>query len=57
MFDQGYLHSMVFTKTSNQDIFSGIGYKEVAHTDKVILMEMGINSIDKTINKIKKDSI
>ncbi|MCF2672550.1 [citrate (pro-3S)-lyase] ligase [Fusobacterium varium] len=55
MFDQGYLHSMVFTKTSNQDIFSGIGYKEVAHTDKVILMEMGINSIDKTINKIKKD--
>lgn len=54
MFDQGYFHSMVFTKTKNQDIFKGIGYKEVAQTDKVILMEMGTNSIDKTINKIKK---
>ena len=29
-----------------------MGYKEVAHTDKVILMEMGNKSIDKTINKI-----
>lgn len=54
MFDQGYFHSMVFTKTKNQDIFRGIGYKEVAQTDKVILMEMGTNSIDKTIDKIKK---
>lgn len=54
MFDEGYFHSMVFTKTSNQDIFKGIGYKEVAQTDKVILMEMGTNSIDKTIEKIKK---
>lgn len=54
MFDQGYFHSMVFTKTKNQEIFKGIGYKEVAQTDKVILMEMGTNSIDKTIDKIKK---
>lgn len=54
MFDQGYFHSMVFTKTKNQDIFKGIGYKEVAQTDKVILMEMGTDSIDKTIDKIKK---
>lgn len=54
MFDEGYFHSMVFTKTINQDIFKGIGYKEVAQTDKVILMEMGTNSIDKTIEKIKK---
>ena len=54
MFDQGYFHSMVFTKTKNQEIFKGIGYKEVAQTDKVILMEMGTNSINKTIDKIKK---
>jgi len=52
MFDEGYFHSMVFTKTPNKNLFQGMGYKEVAHTDKVILMEMGNKSIDKTINKI-----
>lgn len=40
MFDEGYYHSMVFTKLINKDLFKGMGYKEVAHTDKVILMEM-----------------
>lgn len=54
MFDEGYFHSMVFTKFKNKDLFKGMGYKEVAHTDKVILMEMGNKSIDKTINKIIK---
>lgn len=52
MFDEGYFHNLVFTKTKNKSLFQGMGYKEVAHTDKVILMEMGNKSIDKTINKI-----
>ncbi len=58
MFDEGYYHSMVFTKLTNKDLFKGMGYKEVAHTDKVILMEMGNKSIGKTLDKIiKKYSI
>ncbi len=54
MFDEGYFHNMVFTKTPNKSLFEGMGYKEVAHTDKVILMEMGNKSVDKTIAKIIK---
>lgn len=54
MFDEGYFHSMVFTKYSNKELFRGMGYKEVAHTDKVILMEMGNKSIDKTLDKLIK---
>lgn len=54
MFDEGYYHSMVFTKFINKDLFKGMGYKEVAHTDKVILMEMGNKNINKTLEKIIK---
>lgn len=54
MFDEGYYHSMVFTKLINKDLFEGMGYKEVAHTDKVILMEMGNKNINKTLEKIIK---
>ena len=54
MFDEGYYHSMVFTKLINKDLFKGMGYKEVAHTDKVILMEMGNKNINKTLEKIIK---
>lgn len=54
MFDEGYFHSLVFTKLSNKELFRGMGYKEVAHTDKVILMEMGNKSIKKTLEKIIK---
>lgn len=54
MFDEGYFHSLVFTKLSNKELFRGMGYKEVAHTDKVILMEMGNKSIKKTLEKLIK---
>lgn len=54
MFDEGYYHSMVFTKFINKDLFKGMGYKEVTHTDKVILMEMGNKNINKTLEKIIK---
>lgn len=54
MFDEGYYHSLVFTKLDNKELFRGMGYKEVAHTDKVILMEMGNKNINKTLEKIIK---
>ena len=54
MFDEGYYHSLVFTKLDNKELFRGMGYKEVAHTDKVILMEMGNKNINKTLDKIIK---
>lgn len=55
MFDEGYYHSLVFTKLDNKELFRGMGYKEVAHTDKVILMEMGNKNINKTLDKIIKN--
>lgn len=52
-FDEGIFHSFVFTKPSNDDIFKGIGFKLISKTDKVSLLEIGLNSIDKTIKNIK----
>lgn len=53
-FDEGIFHSFVFTKPLNEDIFKGTGFKVISKTDKVSLLEIGINSIDKTINNMKK---
>lgn len=55
MFEEGFYHSMAFTKLANKELFCGLGYKEIAHTDKVILMEMGNKNIEKTISNIIKD--
>lgn len=52
-FDQGIFHTFVFTKPSNEDIFKGVGFKLISKTDKVALLEIGMNSIDKTVNKMK----
>ncbi len=52
-FDQGIFHSFVFTKPSNENIFKGVGFKPISKTDKVALLEIGLNSIDKTIANIK----
>lgn len=53
MFEEGYYSSFVFTKSENRDLFLGMGYKLVAMTDRVALLEMGLNSIEKTLEKIK----
>lgn len=55
MFDEGYYSSFVFTKSENIDLFLGMGYKLVAKTDRVGLLEIGINSIEKTLEKIRRD--
>lgn len=52
-FDEGVFHNFVFTKPLNEDIFKGVGFKSISKTDKVALLEIGMNSIDKTIDKIK----
>lgn len=53
MFQEGYYSSFVFTKSENRDLFTNMGYKLVATTDRVALLEMGINSIDKTLAGIR----
>lgn len=53
-FDQGIYHSFVFTKPINEDIFKGVGFKIISKTDRVALLEVGLNSIDKTINNMKQ---
>lgn len=53
LFDEGYFHSFVFTKPSNELIFKGVGFKPISKTDKVALLEIGSTSIEKTIDKIK----
>lgn len=52
-FDENIFHLFVYTKPMNEIIFKGIGFKGISKTDKVALLEIGMNSIDKTINKIK----
>ncbi|MGL5543070.1 MAG: [citrate (pro-3S)-lyase] ligase [Fusobacteriaceae bacterium] len=54
MFEEGYYSSFVFTKSENGTLFLGMGYKMVATTDRVALLEMGISSIEKTLDGIKK---
>ncbi|MBC2850731.1 [citrate (pro-3S)-lyase] ligase [Cetobacterium sp. 8H] len=54
-FDQGIFHSFVFTKPSNESIFKGVGFKSISKTDKVALLEIGLNSIDKTIENMKNN--
>lgn len=55
LFDEGYFHSFVFTKPSNEVIFKGVGFKSISKTDKVALLEIGSTSIEKTIEKIKNN--
>lgn len=56
IFEEGMFHSFVFTKPSNINIFKGVGFSLVAQTDKVALLEIGTNSIDKTLTSIIKEN-
>ena len=53
-FDEGIIHSFVFTIPENIDIFQGVGFKLISKTDKVALLETGMGSISKTISNIKE---
>ena len=54
-FQEGNYHNFLFTKPSNLEIFTGIGFKVISKTDKVAFLEIGIQNIEKTIEKIKND--
>ncbi|MBP6322333.1 MAG: [citrate (pro-3S)-lyase] ligase [Fusobacteriaceae bacterium] len=55
MFSEGYDSSLVFTKVENLELFINMGYKEIASTDRVSLLEIGVNNIGKVIEEIKKE--
>lgn len=55
MFEEGYTNYLVFTKIENIDLFVNMGYKEIASTDRVSLLEMGSWNIEKSIEKIKNE--
>ena len=44
----------VFTKPKYKNIFLSFGFKEIVETDKVIMLEGGVNNIATKINEIKK---
>lgn len=52
LIEEGYLSSTIFTKIENKFIFEDMGYKKVACTDKVILLEQGNENIDSIISNI-----
>ncbi|RRD40693.1 [citrate (pro-3S)-lyase] ligase [Leptotrichia sp. OH3620_COT-345] len=54
--EEGYLSSMIFTKIENKFIFEDMGYKKVACTDKVILLEQGNEDIEGIISNIIKNN-
>ncbi|MGL4999039.1 MAG: [citrate (pro-3S)-lyase] ligase [Cetobacterium sp.] len=54
-FEEGIFHNFVFTKPSNEEIFKGVGFKTISKTDKVSLLEIGIDSIEKSIKNIKNE--
>ena len=54
-FRQNKIYSyQVFTKPEYKNIFISLGFKELAKTSKVIMLEGGNGSIDEELDKIKK---
>jgi len=52
LFEEGKYHSFIFTKPENIEIFEGIGYKIIAKTDTVALLENGIYNISTYLDKL-----
>lgn len=44
----------VFTKPTYINIFKSLGFRQIIQTDKVVMLESGIDSIDDVILKLKK---
>lgn len=57
IFELGYKNSFVFTKPENYNIFTSLGYVEVAKTDSVLLLEDGSNIDTEIDNMIKNYNI
>lgn len=54
LFAEGMYHNFIFTKPENLEIFQGVGYKEVASVNKVVLLENGVYNIESYLNKLGK---
>ena len=48
------LNYQVFTKPIYENIFKNLGFKEIVRSDKVLMLEAGVYSINDEIRKIKK---
>jgi len=55
LFEEGKYHSFIFTKPENIEIFEGIGYKLIAKTETVSLLENGIYNINSYLDKLAKE--
>jgi len=54
LFEEGKYHSFIFTKPENIEIFEGIGYKIIAKTETVALLENGIYNINSYLDNLAK---
>ncbi len=52
MFNENIYHSFVFTKNSNKDIFTSMGFKVLYEAEEVILLEHGIYDINSYLDKL-----
>lgn len=53
LFEQGIYHSFIFTKVSNIDIFTSLGYKLIHKIENVALLESGIYDIKKYLEDLQ----
>lgn len=54
LFEEGVYHSFIFTKPDNLDLFKDIGYKFIAEGEGVVLLENGMDNIERYLERIKK---
>ena len=56
LFERGIHETFIFTKPKNKSIFMGLGYNEVYSTQGVTLLEGGMASANKSINRMFEKS-
>lgn len=56
LFERGIYETFIFTKPKNKSIFMGLGYNEVYSTQGVTLLEGGMASVNKSINRMFEKS-
>ncbi|RNC28511.1 MAG: [Citrate [pro-3S]-lyase] ligase [Candidatus Dichloromethanomonas elyunquensis] len=56
LFSKGITETFIFTKPENGQLFSGLGYRSVAATPQVILLEGGTANIGRYINEMVREA-
>ncbi|WDC84468.1 hypothetical protein PL321_01300 [Caloramator sp. mosi_1] len=54
MFDKGIYEYFVFTLEKNETIFKSLGFKEVAKSDSVVLLEGGTSDVNRYLMNMLK---